>query len=498
VAEGADPESKTEEATPRKLAEARKKGDVAKSPDVASALSLLGAAAVILVAGGVFATSIAEQLLPFIAAPHTLTGGLDAGAGVEIGARALWAVAPFLGAVMLATILGGAGGNLAQSGLLFTASKLKPDWSRVNPLAGFKRIFGPDGLVQFVKTFLKLAAVGVICWLVLKPHARELENLAAMHPAAILPLARDLAVALGMEERQVMLASTGIIGRYLPVQKMHRAIPTLIRSLSHQGHRPAARAILTTDTSTKEVAVADRIGGIMCRLGGMAKGAGMIAPHMATMLCVLTTDAAIDRRLLEELLRRAVDASFNHISIDGDMSTNDSVFLLANGRSGVTIARHSRAAKQFASMLSFVTQRLAHLLVKDGEGTTCMAYVGVSGARTEAEAHACARQVAASPLVKTMLAGADPNVGRIAAAVGASGARFDPKKLEIRIGGLGVVVRAGAIRPFDAALARKWLRPQPPAYPALHINLRAGRAASWMLTSDLTEEYVRINARYST
>ncbi|MBA4804282.1 MAG: flagellar biosynthesis protein FlhB [Brevundimonas sp.] len=196
MAEGADPESKTEEATPRKLAEARKKGDVAKSPDVASALSLLGAAAVILMAGGVFATSMAEQLLPFIAAPHTLMGGLDAGAGVEIGGRALWAAAPFLGALMLATILGGAGGNLAQSGLIFTGEKLKPEWSRVNPLAGFKRIFGPDGLVQFVKTFLKLLAVGVICWLVLRPHVRELENLAAMHPAAILPLARDLAVAL--------------------------------------------------------------------------------------------------------------------------------------------------------------------------------------------------------------------------------------------------------------------------------------------------------------
>lgn len=311
-------------------------------------------------------------------------------------------------------------------------------------------------------------------------------------------LSRDLANALGTEERQVLLASTGIIGRYLPVGKMRRAMPSLIRSLSPQGHRLAARAILTTDTSTKEVAVAARIGGGMCRLGGMAKGAGMIAPHMATMLCVLTTDVAIDQRLLDELLRKAVDASFHHISIDGDMSTNDSVLLLANGRSGVTIPRRSRAAQQFESMLSFVTQQLAHLLVKDGEGTTCMAYVNVSGARTESEARACACQVASSPLVKTMLAGADPNVGRIAAAVGASGARFDPKKLEIRIGGLGVVVRAGTIRPFDAALARTWLRPQPPVYPTLQINLHAGRAASWMLTSDLTEEYVRINARYST
>ena len=198
MAEGADPESKTEEATPRKLAEARKKGDVAKSPDVAAALSLAGAAAVVLMSGGWFATSMAEQLLPFIAAPHTMIGGLETGAGVEIGAIALWAVAPFLGVVMLATILGGVGGNVAQSGLIFTAEKLKPDWSKVNPLAGFKRIFGPDGLVQFVKTLLKLIAVGVICWLVLKPHLRELENMAAMPPAMILPMARDLAIALMM------------------------------------------------------------------------------------------------------------------------------------------------------------------------------------------------------------------------------------------------------------------------------------------------------------
>jgi flagellar biosynthetic protein FlhB len=196
VADAPDPESKTEEATPRKLADARKKGDVAKSPDVASALSLTGAAAVILMSGGWFATSIAGQLRPFIAEPHAMIGGLETGAGIEIGTRALWAITPFLGAVMLATILGGAGGNIAQSGLIFTGEKLKPDWSKVSPLKGFKRIFGPDGLVQFIKTFLKLVAVGVICWLVLKPHLRELETMAAMSPALILPMARDLAVSL--------------------------------------------------------------------------------------------------------------------------------------------------------------------------------------------------------------------------------------------------------------------------------------------------------------
>lgn len=196
MAEGADPESKTEEATPRKLADARKKGDVAKSMDVGSAASLLGAAAVLLGMGGYFANSMAEQLLPFIAAPHAMLGGLETGAGIEIGAQALWAIAPFLGAVMLATIIGGAGGNLAQSGIMFTAEKLKPQWERVSPMAGFKRIFGPDGLVQFLKTFLKLVVIGFICWMVMKPHVREFENLAAMPPAAILPLARDLAIAL--------------------------------------------------------------------------------------------------------------------------------------------------------------------------------------------------------------------------------------------------------------------------------------------------------------
>ena len=168
MADTPDPDSKTEEASPRKLEEARKKGDVAKSPDVAAALSLAGAAAVVLMSGGWFASSMAQQLRPFIAAPHTMLGGLEAGAGVEIGIMAVWAMVPFLGTVMLATIIGGVGGNVAQSGLLFTADKLKPDWSKVNPLKGFQRIFGPDGLVQFLKTFLKLLAVGLICWLVLK------------------------------------------------------------------------------------------------------------------------------------------------------------------------------------------------------------------------------------------------------------------------------------------------------------------------------------------
>ena len=207
MAEGSDPESKTEEATPRKLEEARKKGDVAKSPDVAAAMSLAGATAVLLIGGGYFSRQMAEDMLPFLAEPHAMIGGLQAGAGVEIGMRAVWAVAPFLAALMLAVIVGGVGGNLAQSGFLFTAEKIKPKWSAVSPLSGFKRIFGPDGIVQFIKTFLKLVAIGAVCWWVLKPHTRELENLAAMSPAMILPFARDLAASL-MISALIFLAFT--------------------------------------------------------------------------------------------------------------------------------------------------------------------------------------------------------------------------------------------------------------------------------------------------
>jgi flagellar biosynthesis protein FlhB len=196
VAEEKDQESKTEEATPRKLDEARKKGDVAKTPDLASWLSLMGASAVILIGGGWFTSRMAAELIPFLAQPHAMVDALHAGAGVEIGARAIWSTVPLLGAIALATIVGGAGGNLAQSGFLFTGEKIKPKLEKISPLKGAKRIFGPDGLVQFIKTFLKLVAIVSIAWVVLKPHTREMEAMAAMSPAAILPMARDLAVAI--------------------------------------------------------------------------------------------------------------------------------------------------------------------------------------------------------------------------------------------------------------------------------------------------------------
>ncbi|CAN5248650.1 flagellar biosynthesis protein FlhB [soil metagenome] len=208
MADDNDPESKTEDATPRKLEEARRKGDVAKSPDVAQAMSLMGATAVVLFGGGYFATQMANDFLPFIAAPQTMLGGLETGAGVEIGMRAMWAAAPFLGTVMLATIIGGVGANLGQmGGLIFTPDKLAPKWEKVSPMAGFKRLFGPDNFMHFGQTLAKLVAVGVICWMTLKPHVREFENMAAMSPASILPLARTLMIAL-MSSALVFLGLT--------------------------------------------------------------------------------------------------------------------------------------------------------------------------------------------------------------------------------------------------------------------------------------------------
>ena len=210
MAEDADQDSKTEEASPRKLQEARRKGDFARSPDVATTLALAGAAAVLMFGGAYFSQQIAADLLPFIERPHTMLGGLDAGAGMELAMTAILSVAPFLMALMLAVIVGSVFGNVAQSqGFILTTEKLKPKLSAISPLSGFKRIFGPDGLVQFLKTFLKLVAIGCVCWWVLKPHVREVENLAAMSPMAILPYAKDLAFRLFLSALIFLGATAG-------------------------------------------------------------------------------------------------------------------------------------------------------------------------------------------------------------------------------------------------------------------------------------------------
>jgi flagellar biosynthetic protein FlhB len=196
MAEDQDKASKTEEATPRKLEDARKKGDVAKTQDLGSVMALAAAIGVILWAGGWLSINLAEDMVPFIASPHQMLGVLESGGGVEIARWAIMALAPALGLIMAATMAAGAGGNLIQSGLLWSPDKLKPDWSRVSPLKGFGRIFGPDGIAQFVKTLLKLVATGAICWWVLKPHAGELAQMASLGPAAMLPASLRIAGSL--------------------------------------------------------------------------------------------------------------------------------------------------------------------------------------------------------------------------------------------------------------------------------------------------------------
>jgi len=309
-----------------------------------------------------------------------------------------------------------------------------------------------------------------------------------------LALGRAVASALGLAEEDVLLGSTGMIGRRLPVATVLRRVPVLVQQLSRSHHEAAAQAILTTDLQVKEAAVEARVDGQPCRVGGMAKGAGMIAPSMATMLCVITTDAAVPLPLLRSLLRRAVERTFNRVSIDGDMSTNDTVFALASGLSGARVRPGTAAAARFEHMLEAVCDRLAHDIVRDGEGATKMMTVRVRGARSPREAQAAARQVAFSPLVKTMLAGSDPNPGRIAAAVGASPARFNPARLDIRIGGHRLVSRGVALSVDGAALRRLLSRPDV----RVDIDLHAGTGEGLMRTCDLTAEYVRINAGYAT
>ncbi|MBI3319327.1 MAG: bifunctional glutamate N-acetyltransferase/amino-acid acetyltransferase ArgJ [Candidatus Omnitrophica bacterium] len=308
-----------------------------------------------------------------------------------------------------------------------------------------------------------------------------------------LRLGHVVAQRLGIEEREVLLASTGLIGRQLPVARMERVIPLLTAQLSRAHHTLAAKAILTTDRLPKEAAVEVRIRGRACRLGGMAKGAGMIAPSMATMLSVITTDVTAAPGLLRELLREVTEQTFNRISVDGDMSTNDSVFVLAGGGSGVTI-RSAADARTLKAMLLSVSEKLAVRIVEDGEGASRLMEIHVNGARSEREAQACARQVANSPLVKTMLAGGDPNVGRLAAAVGASPAYFRPDALEISIGSRRVVAHGAAVHVGTATLRSLLTQPRV----AVKIDLHAGRAAGRMLTCDLTEAYVNINAGYAS
>ena len=307
-------------------------------------------------------------------------------------------------------------------------------------------------------------------------------------------LTQSLAKHLGCPPAQVVMSSTGLIGQPLPVGLMERALDRLVRSLAPGKGREAATAIMTTDTRSKEAAVEIELpGGGSVRLGGMTKGAGMIAPNMATMLAYLTTDAAVSSRVLLSALRKAADLSFNCVTVDGDTSTNDTVIFAATGASGVRIPG-GKALGRFRAGLGRVCRELALAILRDGEGVTKVVEIRIKGAASPADAKRAGRTVAESLLVKTAFFGGLPNWGRIFAAAGRSGAKIAPERMSLRIGGVPVV-RAGApVEHWEAPLAPVLKRPEF----TVELHLGAGRAEGTVWTTDLSYEYVKINADYRT
>ncbi|HEU5298035.1 MAG TPA: bifunctional glutamate N-acetyltransferase/amino-acid acetyltransferase ArgJ [bacterium] len=304
------------------------------------------------------------------------------------------------------------------------------------------------------------------------------------------------AAALGIAEEFVLVGSTGVIGIPMPMDALRGGIPMLPPALSADGGQAAAEAILTTDAFTKTAAVRLPLKGTTVTIGGMAKGAGMIHPEMATTLCFLTTDAAVPAPLLRRALREAVDRSFNAISVDGDTSTNDTVFLLANGHAGHAplLEEDGEDVARFTAALTAVAAELARLVVKDGEGATKVITVTVRGARSTADARRVMRTVTTSPLVKTAIYGGEPNWGRILAAAGRAGADLAPDLAEIAIAGVPVV-RGG--QGLAGAMPRAAEGMAQAEYEiVLDLHLGEGEATGW--TCDLNEGYVKINAGYMT
>jgi glutamate N-acetyltransferase / amino-acid N-acetyltransferase len=296
-----------------------------------------------------------------------------------------------------------------------------------------------------------------------------------------------------IREHQVFPSSTGIIGVPLPVEKIMTALPGLITSLQAdaEGLERFANAILTTDTHPKIASQTIAYQGLHARLAGVAKGAGMIHPNMATMLVYLFTDVIASARELKQSLKSAVDESFNNISIDGDTSTNDTVLLLASGKSDIEL---KSVRNEFQAALSKICRSLAAQIIADGEGVKHVVRLKIEQARSTSEARQVARAIANSPLVKTAWAGADPNWGRMLGAVGYSGVRINPERISIYLGDQQIC-RHGAACPFDKDRAHQYM--SEPAY-EIRIVLGTGSASLEFLSCDLTEEYVRFNAEYST
>jgi glutamate N-acetyltransferase / amino-acid N-acetyltransferase len=304
----------------------------------------------------------------------------------------------------------------------------------------------------------------------------------------------EVAKLIKASAESVLIASTGVIGRQLPVPLIQQAMPALVAGLTAEADNQFAQSIMTTDKFPKQVATEVSLSKKKSfRIGATAKGAGMIHPNMATMLCFVTTDAQIDRKNLATALNFAVARSFNAITVDGDTSTNDTVFVLANGASGTSV-KTSAEIKVFSAALTQVLRELAMMIVRDGEGATRFVRLNVENAATYDEAVRVGRAVGTSPLVKTAIFGGDPNWGRVISAVGNTDVKYDPSQIELQVEGISVF-RRNEVQKFDMQelddlFSKREIE--------MTIRLNAGKASAEVFTCDLSYDYVKINGEYTT
>lgn len=313
--------------------------------------------------------------------------------------------------------------------------------------------------------------------------------------SAALAMVNETAKHIGCDPLDVLVASTGVIGRTFPIASVIKGLPQAVNGLSHEYSESYARAIMTTDTMRKETAVEIEIGDVPVRIGAMAKGSGMISPNMATMFCFITTDADIETSALKKALQRAVEKSFNCITVDGDMSTSDTALVLANGNAGnQTIRNRTKAFDLFTDALTEVCLRMAKAIVKDGEGATKFITIHVTGAAGLDEAKKVGLAVANSPLVKTAFFGCDPNWGRIICAAGYSGVCIEESRVTITANDV-TLFESGKVVPFVEKDVRKKL--EAPEI-TVELDLGMGEAETTIYTSDLSYDYIKINAEYTT
>ncbi|HEY4706924.1 MAG TPA: bifunctional glutamate N-acetyltransferase/amino-acid acetyltransferase ArgJ [Thermodesulfobacteriota bacterium] len=299
--------------------------------------------------------------------------------------------------------------------------------------------------------------------------------------------------ALGLKKGSVFVSSTGVIGVPLPIGRVEAGMPHLVKALGYDGLHAACEAIMTTDAFPKKAVARMKINGSEVTIAGIAKGAGMICPNMATMLAFFLTDANIKKTALSKALKAAVEASFNSIIVDNDTSTNDTVLVLANGKGTDEIKEGTKEFSAFTGLLTGLAAELAHLIVKDGEGATRFVEIEVTGAASAAEAKRAARTVAESFLCKTAFFGGDPNWGRVMAAIGRAGVKMNEARSSISFNGVEMVSKG-----LDTGREKEAARAMKARELKVIVGLGAGRHSARVWTSDLTYEYVRINSAYRT